>query len=168
MLVLLMLFTFRSIAQEPIIILGTDNPLSEVIVKIDLLRVCSNPTNNVPNYFVEKDGNTINLRISFYQLPNTVLCDPLPPWVTSYLDANLGQLEPGEYELNIFLVPSNESVITGTPVNFGPFLNPVFFQVLNLKSIPTLSSYALIICALMLFFTGILILRKDKINITQW
>ena len=153
------LFSNRLSAQDSLIILGTENPLSDVIVKIDLLRVCSSPTDNIPNHYFVIDGNKIDLRVSI-DYSSIFICDPLPPWLNNYLNANLGKLPSGEYELNIFFVDSDEDVITGTPFQLGPFVESVFFQVEELKIIPVLSMISLLLMMLILLITGVFRLNK--------
>jgi hypothetical protein len=155
-LFLLIFVAYNSQAQNSLEILGNDSPLSDVIVRIDLLRVCSHPTENDPNHHIERDRSAINLRISINN--GGFPCDPAPPQFNSFMDINLGALESGEYLLNIFFVDSSEDVVTGTPFLMYPYHEPYYFQVAHI--IPTLSLSSLIFIVVVLLMLGIEIIRK--------
>jgi hypothetical protein len=156
-LFLLIFVAYNSQAQESLEIQGIDSPLSDVTVIIDLSRVCSHPTSNEPNFYIEKDENIINLRISIFH-SSIIPCDPPPPFVNSFMEINLGSLDSGAYELNILFVDSDESVITGTPFLMYPYHEPIYFQVAHI--IPTLSLSSLIIMLVVLFMFGLGMLHK--------
>ena len=161
LLFILLIFSIKSLAQEPIIILGADNPLTDVILNIDLARLCSHPTDNIPNHYFEINNNTIDLRISIHPASAIFACDPPPPWVQSFLEVNFGKLAAGDYELNVFFVNSDESVIDGTPFQSGPYHNPIYFSVASLQVIPAMNFLSMISMSLSLLFFGIFYLKKQ-------
>lgn len=128
LLLTLMFLPIVSKAEIPLEIIGNDSTLNDIIVRLDLLRVCSNPTDNNPNFHIQRNGNIIDLRISI-TYSDVIPCDPPPPQFASDIEINLGRLDSGDYQLNIVFVDSDESVITGTPLVLNPYHEPFYFHV---------------------------------------